>query len=186
MPDCPAISLGRPGIYRFESEWKRPDSHVYVNLFNNKWNTNFRSFWQGNISVGVRLWTIEKYEAEKDITTPITETLTPLLTGLCNYVKGDLPITAEDLSLSRKGVLLTAFGPNPDGEGTLLRVWEDSGQSGELTISFPKQMQAVSAMPIDLRGRGMGKRIKIVNDKLTFKLGAFKPASFLIQTKPAS
>jgi Glycosyl hydrolases family 38 N-terminal domain len=184
LPDCPAVSLGVPGIYRFQAQWDKPKSHVYVNLFNNKWNTNFRSFWQGNLTVRARLWAIDQYAAEKDLTTPIAETLTPLLAGMCNYGKGRLPATAPGLSLSRRGVLLTALGPNPDGQGTLLRVWEDAGQSGPLTITLPEQMQTDSAQPIDLRGRPLGRSLPVANNNFTFELGAFQPASFLMQTGP--
>ncbi|MCF7973872.1 MAG: hypothetical protein K9N55_08660 [Phycisphaerae bacterium] len=184
LPDCPAISLGKPGIYRFQGEWDKPDSHVYVNLFNNTWNTNFRSFWQGNLMVRARLWAIETYDAEEDLTTPVMETLSPMLTGMCNYKQGRLPAKAQGLSLSRKGVLVTAFGPNPDDRGTLLRVWEDAGQSGPLTITLPEQMQVSRAQPVDLRGRPAGQALPVVDHKFTCQLGAFKPASFAMQAQP--
>jgi alpha-mannosidase len=183
LPDCPAISLGKPGIYRFDPQWDRPPSHVYVNLFNNKWNTNFRSFWQGNLNSRVRLWAIDHYDTEKDLTTPVTDTLSPMLTGMCNYGKGNLPATTHGLQLSRKGVLLTAFGPNPDGQDTLLRVWEDAGQSGPLTVTLPEQMQAHTAQPVDLRGRPVGQSLPVRDGTFTFELDAFKPASFVILTK---
>jgi alpha-mannosidase len=184
LPDCPAISLGRPGIYRFTDQWDKPDAHVYVNLFNNKWNTNFRSFWQGRLSARVRLWAIDPYDNESELTTPVMNTLSPMPTGMCNYGKGKLPGTASGLTPSRKGVLLSAFGPNPDGPGTLLRVWEDAGQSGPLTIILPESMQAGTAQPLDLRGRPAGKPLSVIDNRFTFELGAFEPASFGIQLEP--
>ena len=30
---------------------------------------------------------------------------------------------------TRRGVMVTAFGPNPDGAGTILRIWELAGRS---------------------------------------------------------
>jgi alpha-mannosidase len=186
LPDCPAVSLGTPGSYRFIAQWDRPKSHVYVNLFNNQWNTNFRSFWQGDLTVRARLWTIDRYAPEKNLTTPLTETLTPLLAGACNYGTGALPSTASGVSLSRKGVLLTAFGPNPDGQGTLLRVWEDAGQSGPLTIALPRQMRVRDVQPIDLRGRPVGQPLPAVDGGFTFELRAFQPASFLMQSSGIS
>lgn len=182
LPDCPAVSLGTPGSYRFIARWDRPKSHVYVNLFNNQWNTNFRSFWQGDLMVRARLWTIDRYAPEKDLITPLTETLTPLLAGMCNYGTGALPSTAQGVSLSRKGVLLTAFGPNPDGPGTLLRVWEDAGQSGPLTVTLPRPTRVKDVQPIDLRGRPVGRPLPVVDGGFTFELRAFQPASFL--TRP--
>jgi len=184
LPDCPAVSLGTPGSYRFEGQWDKPDSHVYVNLFNNQWNTNFRSFWQGNLTIHARLWAIDRYAAEKDLTTPLTEALAPLLTGMCNYGTGSLPPRSRGLSLSRKGVLLTAFGPNPDGRGTLLRLWEDAGQSGPVTVALPPHTHLGNVQAVDLRGRPVGTPIQATDGGFTFELGAFEPASFVIQAEP--
>ena len=103
-----------------------------------------------------------------------------MLTGMCNYKKGNLPASEQGLHLSRKGVLLTAFGPDPDSQGTLLRLWEDAGQSGPLTVTLPKQMQVTSTQPMDLRGRPKGKPLKVKDNKFTIELSAFKPASFLL------
>ncbi len=180
LPDCPAISLGEPGIYKFKSQWGRPTSRVYVNLFNNKWNTNFRSFWQGNLTARARLWGIDSYQNERDLTTPIADTLAPMLTGMCNYGKGELPPSAPGVTLSRKGVLLTALGPNPDGPGTLLRLWEDAGDSGPLAVTLPPSMHALAIQPIDLRGRPQGKPIRVMENQFTIDLGPYEPASFVL------
>jgi len=180
LPDCPAISLGEPGIYKFKSQWDKPSSRVYVNLFNNKWNTNFRSFWQGNLTVRARLWSIESYQNEKDLTTPIAQTLAPMLTGMCNYGKGKLPPSTPGVTLSRKGVLLTALGPNPDGPGTLLRLWENAGQSGPLTVTLPREMNANTIQPTDLRGRPQANPIPVMENQFTIDLGPYQPASFLV------
>jgi len=180
LPDCPAVSLGRPGIYRFAGKWDAPQAHVYVNLFNNKWNTNFRSFWSGDLTARVRLWAIDQYDNQRHLTTPVAHTLSPLLTGLSNYTAGELPTSARGVSLSRSGVLLTAFGPNPDGDGTLLRVWEDAGQSGELTVALPAGCGVERVQPIDLRGRPVGEPIVVTDGKFTCQLGKYQPRSFLV------
>ena len=143
-PDAPALSLGEPGIYRFQGRWPAPKASVYVHLFNNKWNTNFRSFWNGGFSARVRLWPIAKFNPESDLVTPSEEVLAPMLTGLSNYKAGPLPPLNRGLSLSRKGVTLTAFGPNPDGEGTLLRLWELAGAGGDCTVTLPAAMKVES------------------------------------------
>ena len=53
---------------------------------------------------------------------------------------------AKGIELSRKGIAETAFGPNPDGEGTLLRLWELAGASGSLTVRLPEAMKTVSVL----------------------------------------
>jgi alpha-mannosidase len=54
-----------------------------------------------------------------------------------NNEGGDLPVAAAGVQLSMKGVVITAFGKNPDGEGTILRLWEQAGNSGLCTITLP-------------------------------------------------
>jgi alpha-mannosidase len=176
-PDAPALSLGEPGIYKFKGKWPSPKSSVYVHLFNNKWNTNFRSFWSGQFSARVRLWPIAKFDAEKDLVTPSEETLSPMLTGLCNYKAGQLPPVAKGLALSRKGVTVTAFGVNPDGEGTLLRLWDLAGTSGDCVVTLPDAMKVKSVQPIDLRGRPAGNPLPIRDGKITAPVKSFAPLS---------
>ena len=36
--------------------------------------------------------------------------------------------------------------------GTLLRLWEQAGESGELAITFPAGMTVTTATPVNLRG----------------------------------
>ncbi len=180
-PDTPALSLGEPGIYRFQPTWDNPKSRVYVHMFNNVWNTNFRSFWEGKFGARVRLWPVAKFQAAESLVTPSEETLHPLLTGLSNYHAGQAPTQRQGLVISRKGVTLTSFGPNPDGEGTFLRVWEQAGTSGELTITLPDAAPCKMARPVDLRGEKRGEPIVIEQNRLTFNLSAFAPASFILE-----
>jgi hypothetical protein len=44
----------------------------------------------------------------------------------------ELSVEKTGLSVSRASILLTAFGTNTDGGGTLLRLWERRGKSGLL------------------------------------------------------
>lgn len=176
-PDTPALSFGEPGIYRFESKWANPKASVFVHLFNNKWNTNFRSFWNGDFSARVRLWPIANFDAEKDLVTPSEESLAPMLTGLSNYKAGALPPVTKGLVLSRKGVTVTALGPNPDGEGTLLRLWELAGVSGDCTVTMPAEMKVKSVQPLDLRGRPIGEPLPIRDTRFTAPMKGFAPLS---------
>ena len=50
---------------------------------------------------------------------------------------GTLPIVQKGLELSTRGVLVTAFGPNPGGPGTVLRLWECAGQGGPCEVRLP-------------------------------------------------
>ena len=56
------------------------------------------------------------------------------------------------IELSRKGVLVTALGPNPDGDGTLLRLWEQAGEGGVCTVRLSEALRNAALQPCDLRG----------------------------------
>jgi len=52
---------------------------------------------------------------------------------------------------SGDSVLVTAFGSNPDGAGTLLRLWETSGKAGSRYVKLPAGLHVKSVQPINLR-----------------------------------
>ena len=58
-------------------------------------------------------------------------------------------------------MLLTAFGRNPYGEGTLLRLWEQAGNAATCTIQLPSGMKARTAQFCNLRGEITGLPIAI-------------------------
>jgi len=180
--DHPLISLDRPGCWRASkeaSEFTPRKPVVYLNLYNNQWNTNFRYWYPGTWSSRVRLWTFDaKTPPDAVMARPALEARNPLLAAAATGQGGRLPAEAGGLSVSRKGVLVTAFGANPDGAGTLLRVWEMAGLSGELKVSIPGKF--TSARPVDLRGESSGPPLAIKSGNLAFGLPAFAPASFIL------
>ena len=102
----------------------------------------------------------------------------PLLAGRADTPADTLPPTQSGLSVSRPGVLVTAFGHNPDGPGTLLRVWDQSGTKGGLTVTLPGTFQ--TATPVNLRGEKTCQPVAIHAGQLTFDLPAHAPASFVL------
>ncbi|MCX6620379.1 MAG: hypothetical protein NTY38_04760 [Acidobacteria bacterium] len=75
---------------------------------------------------------------------------------------------------------ITAFGKNPDGEGLLLRLWEEAGSARPCAVRLPKAMRAASVQPCDLRGRPVGAAVKVVNGGFELALRPFAPVSVLI------
>jgi hypothetical protein len=153
---------------------------AYVNLFNNQWNTNFRLWNHGTWSYRVRLWAINRYDPEAGLITPALEARFPLQAAIGEGAAGTLPPTRRGLEISRKGVLVTAFGSNPDGAGGVLRLWEYAGQSGPCQVRLPAGFDLSSVQPVNLRGQPLGKPIAVRDGTFSFKLGAFAPASFLL------
>ena len=182
-PDAPLVSLGEPGEYKFDKHYEPTKPYIYLNLYNNHWRTNFPA-WIGNgqrMHAKVRIWAFDNYNTESALYTPAMETRVPLQVACSKVKNGNLPVTQEGFALSRKGVALTAFGPNPDGEGTILRVWEQVGVTGKLEVTLPIGAKFTTAQPVNLRGEKQGEPIQMTDGKLLFGLHAYAPASFVLK-----
>jgi len=179
--DSPLVSLGEPGEYKFDRRYEPTKPWVYLNLYNNHWRTNFAS-WVGDgrrMTSRVRLWTFDKFAAEPALYAPAMEARVPLAAARSTSRPGKLPPMQAGITLSRRGVAVTALGPNPDGDGTILRVWEQAGTAGELVVTLPPGFQR--AQPVDLRGQQTGPPLRLTAGKLTFNLGAYAPASYVLE-----
>jgi hypothetical protein len=181
--DHPLISLDRPGCWRASrdaADFTPVKPTVYLNLYNNQWNTNFRYWYPGTWSSRVRLWMFDaRTPAEAVMATPALEARNPLLAVATTGHGGNLPASQSGVSVSRKGVMVTAFGANPDGTGTLLRVWEQAGIPGEVSLSIPGGFH--TATPVNLRGQNAGGRLTLRGGKLAFNLPTYAPASFVLE-----
>jgi alpha-mannosidase len=194
--DHPLISLDRPGIWKFSKDFIPHKPVIYLNLYNNQWNTNYRYWYPGTWSSKVRIWTFtQNSTVESRLVTPSLEARTPLLVAEANGKAGDLPVEQAGISVSRKGIQVTAFRHNsPDNpvfataaansNAALLRLWEQGGNSGNVIVALPKGQNYTQATPVNLRGEIMGKPIKINGGKLAFMLKAYAPASFVLEGAP--
>ncbi|MGO8700921.1 MAG: glycoside hydrolase family 38 C-terminal domain-containing protein [Limisphaerales bacterium] len=179
--DSPLVSLDEPGLWKFSWQYTPQRARIFVNLYNNQWDTNFRLWQEGSWNSRVRIWAIRGDNAEKNLLTPAWEARAPLLAACGSGPGGKLPVTKTGLSLSRHGVLVTHFGPDPYSDRTLLRVWEQAGHSGSLTVKLPADVRATRACPVNLRGEPAGSAMKIAGHSFTFQLAAFTPASFRLE-----
>jgi len=180
--DSPLVSLGYPGLLQYNSEWAPREPVVFVNLFNNIWGCNYQQWIEGAWSSRVRIWPASGESNEKNLITPSWETRVCSLAAITDGPAGTLPVEQTGITLSRKGVIITAFGADTDGNpGTLLRVWEQAGVSGMLTVSLPQEMRVSKATPVNLRGEKTGEPIRINSGMFTFSISAYAPASFMLE-----
>ncbi|HKO82474.1 MAG TPA: hypothetical protein VJU78_18820, partial [Chitinophagaceae bacterium] len=181
--DHPLISLDTTGCWQFSLDFVPKKPVVYINLYNNQWNTNYRYWYAGTWSSRVRIWTFDAHTAkEEQMAIPALEARNPLQVIASENSTGKLPAEQKGLELSRKGVLVTAFGEDADGnKGTLLRLWEMAGSTGTVGISLPSYQQFSKATPLNLRGEINGKAINIINGKFNCSIKAFGPASFILE-----
>ena len=177
--DYPLVSLDTPGCWRYSLDFVPKKPVAYVNLFNNQWSTNFRLWNRGTWTSRVRLWAIQHYAAESSLITPSLEARQPLLVAAADGAPGALPPSGRGVELSRKGILVTAYGANPDGAGTVLRLWEEAGKSGTTTVHLPEGTSIKQVQPVDLRGRPVGKPIPVTNGSFKVQVPAFAPVSLV-------
>jgi hypothetical protein len=173
--NSPCVSLGEPGLWKYSLDYVPKRSSVFVNLYNNEWHTNFPEWQDGSWTSCVRFW------PTTDLVVPAWEARLPLLTAVADGPAGKLPKSQTGLGVSRPGVLVTAFGQNPDGDGTVLRVWDQTGTAGQLTVTLPAGAKFATATPVNLRGEKTGGLLKFKHGQLAFNLPAYAPASFLLQ-----
>ena len=179
--DLPLWSLGRPGLWRYEPDYVPTESEVFANLYNNQWNTNFPLWIPGSWSASLRVYPVAHgADEEQAIFTPAWEIRQPAVAAFAAGKTTGVQQQGGGVALSRKGVRVTAFCPNPDGTGTVLRVWEQAGKSGDITVTLPQGMKAATAQPVNLRGEIAGEPIAVKNGSFTFALGAWAPKSFIL------
>ena len=172
--DAQLVSLGRPGLWRYTRDFVARVSDVFVSLFNNVYSTNFAQWIEGAWSSRIRLWATEEGEAsDESLIGDSWEARVGCLAAVSEAGAGKLPAEAAGLTVTRageaarvggagrRGLLVTAFGPNPYGKGTLLRFWEQAGDSGKCTVQLPLGMKARTAQLCDLRGQAMGPSLTV-------------------------
>lgn len=181
--DHPLISLDTPGIWQFSLDFVPKKPIVYINLYNNQWNTNYRYWYPGNWSSRVRIWSFDRNTAAEDrMAVPALEARNPLEVITTENSTGKLPAQQTGIQLSRKGIVVTAYGNDADGnKGTLLRVWEQAGSAGTVTVTLPEGKIFTIAKPVNLRGEANGKAVKIINRKFSCAIKAFGPISFILE-----
>jgi alpha-mannosidase len=152
-----------------------------VNLYNNQWSTNFPQWIGGSWTSRVRLWPVDKYDTEASLVIPGWEARVPLVAAFFEGPAGTLDVSRAVLELSRKGVVVTAFGANPEGPGVVMRLWEQAGRDGVLEVHLPEGHKVKSVQPCDLRGRPVENRIVVTNGRFQINLERYAPASFLLE-----
>jgi hypothetical protein len=181
-PSSPGISIDNPGLFRYSGEKHLHTGSVFVNLFNNQWGTNFTEWIEGSFSSRICIWSYEDFDAEKSLITPSEETRVPLKGVFHDGPAGKLPLSSEGISLSRKGILVTAFHPLPEEDGLLLRLWEQAGRSGSCEITLPEGSLITEACPVNLRNAGTdGKAIEVSDHAFRVMIRAYQPLSVILK-----
>ncbi|MEI7912408.1 MAG: hypothetical protein WCK77_22475 [Verrucomicrobiota bacterium] len=179
--DLPLWSLGEPGLWRYSPDYVPSKPELFANLYNNMWSTNYPLWIGGSWTASLRLWPVAaKATEEQALFTPSWELRQPVVVGCAAGKAGTLPVSQGGIALSGKGIRVTAFCPSPDAAGTVLRLWEQAGASGEVTVTLPNGLKASKAQPVNLRGEPAGTALEIKNGQFTTHLGAWAPKSWIL------
>jgi hypothetical protein len=193
--DAQLVSLERPGLWRYSRDFVAHKPDVFIMLFNNVYSTNFAQWIDGSWSSRVRLWPIEGESTASSLIANSWEARAACLAAVSGASPGKLPpqatgLAVEELAslraratagLSCRGPLVTAFGPNPYGEGTLLRFWEQAGHGGAFAVHLPRGMDVGTAQPCDLRGQPTGSPIAVSGQGVfNAEIRSMAPASFIL------
>ena len=181
-PDAPGVSLDRPGLWRYSGSFIPEKPNLFVNLYNNQWSTNFTEWVEGSWSVRMYVWGVDKFENGSAIVVPSEELRVPLKAVIAEGPPGKLPVVNSGIMLSMKGVFVTAFGKNPDGAGTLLRLWEQTGSAGTCRVILPSSAHFTRAQGCDLRGEKRDGRIYPINEGVfELPIHAYRPVSVILE-----
>jgi hypothetical protein len=173
--DHSLVSLDTPGIWKFSLDFVPKKPVVFLNLYNNQWNTNYRYWYSGSWSSRVRVWFGDQ------LAVPALETMVPLVASAGSGARGTLPSSQAGISVSRPGVVVTALMQKSKGRMTFLRLWELAGESGKVAVHLPSGSPARIARPVDLRGDPLGPQIAVQAGSFEFALSPFAPASFELE-----
>jgi len=180
-PDAPGISLDRPGLWKYSGWFVSEKPNVFVNLYNNQWSTNFTEWIEGSWSARIFVWFGGQYESEASLVTPSAEIRSPLKAFISNENKGKLSVTNSIIQLSQKGIAVTAFVANPDGEGHILRLWEQAGMNKTVKVNLSPEFGFKSAQPCNLRGDKAGPKISIKMNAFELQIKGNQPLSFILE-----
>ena len=101
--DHPLVSLDTPGAWKFSLDFVPKKPVVFLNLYNNQWNTNYRYWYSGTWSSRVRVWFGDQ------LIVPALESMLPLVASAKSGARGTLPSSQSGISVSRPGVLVTSL-----------------------------------------------------------------------------
>jgi alpha-mannosidase len=174
------MSFGEKGIYTIDPVYVPKTSLCSVSIFNNLWTINFPYWIEGTIVSRVRIWAIHDLKPS-NLIEPAMEAQYPVFAVIADGVKGNLPESASGLKFSRPGISLISYQSNPDGKGTILRIWEQVGKSSILMVTFPNGAKYTTATAVNLRGDILGKPISISNRTLKFYIHSYAPSSFVLE-----
>ncbi|MCY1722459.1 hypothetical protein OU798_19070 [Prolixibacteraceae bacterium Z1-6] len=179
-PDVPGVSLERPGLWKYSTDFVPQKGNVFFNLYNNQWSTNFTEWIEGSWNTRFYLWSIDNYDNEKSVITPSEEFRNPLMAEFTETEAGDLPTYKQGISISEKGIFISAFKKGEAGKEDLIRFWEQAGKDSKCQVKLLQNSVYRWAQPVNLRGEKEGEKTPVINNMFEFDIKSNQPKTFLL------
>jgi hypothetical protein len=181
-PSSPGISIDKPGLFTYSKSKRLSTGKVFVNLYTNQWGTNFSEWIEGSFSSKIYIWSYDRYKPEAGFITPSEETRVALKGVYYDGPEGPGALSQSGLTLSRKGILVTAFKKQNDRDAMLLRLWEQAGQSGLCKITLPEGSSFKNAYTCNLRDEIIeDEGIPISSQSFQVDIQANQPLSIILK-----
>lgn len=145
--DMPLFSMGDQSIYKYQREPAPKPPVLLFNLFSNSWGTNFPQWMGGDFTFRYRLIPHRGDWREGRVQQKALESVTPVLTGVADGGKGNLP---KSMSLLRvpEGMAAMALKPAYDEAGYILRLRELEGQPRSCAIDFSRPSEGLEEIDL--------------------------------------
>ena len=178
-PDAPGISIDSIGLLRFGKKFAPKTGLVFANLMNTQWGTNFTEWVEGSFHATFRIRSHESYDAAKTLVRPADEARMPLLAAFTEGDSGTLPTSQAGVGIDRDGVSVTAF--KKEGDNLLLRLWEQAGESGMVTVTLPENCSYNRAYFCNLHGEKSGATLPILNNTIEVNIPHNGPVTLILE-----
>jgi len=184
--DAPLVTFGDIVRGNWPAEFKPKSSTVFSWMMNNYWGTNFPAWQGGDFTFRYAITSTANFDP-LGLTRFGLDALTPLerddVTG-----SGDASILSNQkaslLEVSDPGVTLLTWKRAEDGDGTVLRIQESSGEASDLVIRSP-YLKFDRAWVCNVLEENL-EEIPIRGDTLSVLIKPFQVLTLRILTTPRS
>jgi alpha-mannosidase len=137
--DMPLVSIGDPGIYRFEPTRTPLTPTIYAHLSNTQWGTNFPQWLEGDFSFRIKLAL-----HPGDWRTAGLWQHVPMVDLDELHVRGEEGVGSFFRWVTDdQGFILLSLHPNQDGKGFIARYWDALGTSRRIPMKFPPNISRI-------------------------------------------
>ena len=182
--DAPLVAFGDIVRGSWPSEFKPTSSAIFSWLMNNYWGTNFPAWQGGDFTFRYAITSSAKFSPQS-LTRFGLEALTPFERDDVSSSQDASPLPNQEASLlemANSGVTLLTWKRAEDGDGTLLRLQDTTGESSDVKI-HSQFLTFERAWVCDLLEQKQSE-LKTDGENLNVPIKAFQVLTLRLRTEP--